>query len=296
MLAASPSRALAAVMVRAEEVFPQLRAPFLVRRRLSSEVAGVISLLSYAVVGIESAMGVHVLVADLTRSLAVSRFGVEGEPRWLPSPMVLWRPGLVAAGVIPASACVKFGGAGNQDVPSLTVDPSRVLFVNLFRTVERLSQVHDLGLNGQHGLRWHPGISGGIYERFIVLLAGALGFSQHIFFLGRHCFLSFASRFRSWFSSGGDKGSPVRRLPTRSQRPEVCSSLHRVLLAAAGAFMAMEQHSAMADEVMRKEGAEGVEASKMQDTQHEEEGEEVWEKVISDRRLVIHERGTEEES
>jgi hypothetical protein len=63
MLAASPSRALAAVMVRAEEVFPQLRAPFLVRRRLQSEVADVISLLPYAVVGIEGAMGVHVLVA-----------------------------------------------------------------------------------------------------------------------------------------------------------------------------------------------------------------------------------------
>jgi hypothetical protein len=52
----------------------------------------------------------------------------------------------------------------------------------------------------------------------------------------------------------------------------------------------------MADEVMRKEGAEGVEASKMQDIQHEEEGEEAGEKAISDRRLVIHERGTEEES
>jgi hypothetical protein len=52
----------------------------------------------------------------------------------------------------------------------------------------------------------------------------------------------------------------------------------------------------MADEVMRKEGAEDVEASKMQDTQHEEEGEEAGEKAISDRRLVIHERGTEEES
>jgi hypothetical protein len=49
----------------------------------------------------------------------------------------------------------------------------------------------------------------------------------------------------------------------------------------------------MADEVMRKEGVEGVEASKMQDTEHEEEGEEAGEKVIGDRRLVIHERGTE---
>jgi hypothetical protein len=68
-------------------------------------------LLPYAVVGIEGAMGVHVLVVGLTRSLAVSQFGVEGEPRWLPSPMVLQRPGLVAAGVVPA--CVKFGGAGN---------------------------------------------------------------------------------------------------------------------------------------------------------------------------------------
>jgi hypothetical protein len=142
-------------VVRAEEVFPQLRAPILVRRRLPSEVAGVISLLLYAVVGIEGAMGVHVLV--------------EGEPRWLPSPMVLRRPVLVAADVVPAPACVKFGGAGNQDVPSLTVDPSRVLFVNSFRTVDRHSQVHDLGLNGQHGLRWHPGISGGIFERFILL-------------------------------------------------------------------------------------------------------------------------------
>jgi hypothetical protein len=52
----------------------------------------------------------------------------------------------------------------------------------------------------------------------------------------------------------------------------------------------------MADDVMRKESAEGVEASKMQDTQHEEESEEAGEKAISDRRLVIHERGTEEES
>jgi hypothetical protein len=52
----------------------------------------------------------------------------------------------------------------------------------------------------------------------------------------------------------------------------------------------------MADEVMRKEGEEDVEASKMQDTQHEEEGEEAGEKAISDRRLVIHKRGTEEES
>jgi hypothetical protein len=92
MLAASPSRALAAVMVRAKEVFPQLRAPFLVRRRLPSEVAGVISLLPYAVVGIEGVMGVHMLVAGLTRSLVVSQFGVEGEPRWLTSPMVLQRP------------------------------------------------------------------------------------------------------------------------------------------------------------------------------------------------------------
>jgi hypothetical protein len=184
MLAASPSRALAAVMVRAEEVFPQLRAPFLVRRRLLSEVADVISLLPYAVVGIEGAMGIHVLVAGLTRSLAVSRFGVEGEPRCLPSPMVLRRPRLVAADVVPAPACVKFGGAGNQDVPSLTVDPYRVLFVNSFRTVDRHSQVHDLGLNGQHGLRWHPGISGGIYERCVLLQAGALGLSQHVFFLG----------------------------------------------------------------------------------------------------------------
>jgi hypothetical protein len=238
MLAASPSRALAAVMVQAKEVFPQLRAPFLVRRRLKSEVADVISLLPYAVVGIEGAMGVHVLVAGLTRSLAVSRFCVEGEPRWLPSPMVLRRPGLVAAGVVPT--CVKFGGAGNQDVLSLTVDPSRIVFVNSFRTVDRHSQVHDLGLNDQHGLRWHPGISSGIYERFILLQAGALGFSQHVFFLGRCYFLSFASRFRSWSSGGGDKGSSVRRLPTRIQRPEVCSSLHRVLLAAAEAFMAME--------------------------------------------------------
>jgi hypothetical protein len=60
--------------------------------------------------------------------------------------------------------------------------------------------------------------------------------------------------------------------------------------------MVMEQHSAMAKEVSGKEGAVGAEVNKLQDMQHEEAGEDVSVREVDDRRLVIHDRGADEDS
>jgi hypothetical protein len=65
---------------------------------------------------------------------------------------------------------------------------------------------------------------------------------------------------------------------------------------AAEVFMVMEQHSAMAKEVSGKEGAVGAEVNKLQDMQHEEAGEDVSVREVDDRRLVIHDRGADEDS